>query len=351
MGSVGLGEEDATGARSAGFDAGAGRGVALVGDAPDGGLGLLLDPLFRLGRAVPVGAHEAALVQGREEVVPRVDDVRVGLDAVVNACREGALDVVELGAHVSGEAVERHEIFGLGVATGELAGALLEVARSHGDAKGHALEFVLGERPSAALRVVVVELDANASGLELVGDGLALGDDLFHLVWPLVNGDDHDFNGGELGRKHKALVVAVGHDEGAHESRADAPRRSPNVRLPPLLVRKRHVERLGEVLAQEMGGAGLKGFAVLHERLDAVRVFGAREALALGFHAFDNGHRHEVLREVRVDFEHLLGFLDCLVLRSVGRVAFLPEEFGRAKEQACAHFPAHHVGPLVHEDG
>ena len=349
--SVGFGEEDAARARGAGFDAGAGRGVALVGDAPDGGLGLLLDPLFRLGGAVPVGAHEAALVQGCEELVPRVGDVGVLAHAVVDARREGALDVVELLADVGGEAVERHEIFRLRVATGELAGALLEVARSHGDAQGHALEFVLGELPSAPLRVVVVELDANAGRLELVSDRLALGDDLFHLVWPLVDGHNDDFNGGELGRKHEALVVAVGHDEGANESGADAPRRSPNVRLPPLLVRERHVERLGEVLAQEVGGAGLQGFAVLHERLDAVRVLGAREALALGLHALDDGHRHEVLREVGVDLEHLLGFFDGLVLGRVGRVAFLPEEFCGAQEQARAHLPAHHVGPLVHEEG
>ena len=178
---------------------------------------------------------------------------------------------------------------------------------------------------------------------------MALGDDLLHLVLPLVNGDDDDFNGGELGRKHEALVVAVRHDEGAHQSGADAPRSGPNVRLPSFLVGKRDVEGLGEVLAQEVGGAGLQGLAILHEGFDAVGVLGACEALALGLHPLDDGHRHEVLGEVRVDFEHLLGFLDGLVLRGVGRVAFLPQEFRRAQEQARAHFPAHHVGPLVHE--
>jgi len=30
-------------------------------------------------------------------------------------------------------------------------------------------------------------------------------------------------------------------------------------------------------------------------------------------------------------------------------VAFLPEEFARAQEQARAHFPAHYVAPLVYE--
>ncbi len=34
----------------------------------------------------------------------------------------------------------------------------------------------------------------------------------------------------------------------------------------------------------------------------------------------------------------------------MGRVAFLPEEFGRAQEHACAHFPPHHVSPLVDQN-
>ena len=178
---------------------------------------------------------------------------------------------------------------------------------------------------------------------------MALGDDLFHLVLPLVNGNDDHFNGGELRRKDEALVVAVGHDEGAHQAGADAPRGGPNVRLPSFFVGKRDVEGLGEVLTQEVRGAGLQGLAVLHEGFDAIGVLGAGEALALGLHALDDGHRHEVLGKVRVDLEHLLGFLDSFVLGGVGRVAFLPEEFRRAQEQARAHFPPHHVGPLIHE--
>ena len=34
----------------------------------------------------------------------------------------------------------------------------------------------------------------------------------------------------------------------------------------------------------------------------------------------------------------------------MGGMAFLPEEFSGAEEQACAHFPAHYIGPLVDED-
>jgi hypothetical protein len=35
----------------------------------------------------------------------------------------------------------------------------------------------------------------------------------------------------------------------------------------------------------------------------------------------------------------------------MGGVPFLPEELGGAQEQPGAHLPAHHVGPLVDEQG
>ena len=47
--------------------------------------------------------------------------------------------------------------------------------------------------------------------------------------------------------------------------------------------------------------------------------------------------------------EHLLRLGNRLVLGRVGGVALLPEELGGAEEEARAHFPAHHVGPLVHQ--
>ena len=65
--SIGAGEENAAGTGVAGADAGARRGVAVEGEAADGRLGLLLDQLFRLGRAIPVGAQEAALLEAGDE--------------------------------------------------------------------------------------------------------------------------------------------------------------------------------------------------------------------------------------------------------------------------------------------
>ena len=49
--------------------------------------------------------------------------------------------------------------------------------------------------------------------------------------------------------------------------------------------------------------------------------------------------------------KNLDGFSLCFLLRGMGRVAFLPQEFSRTQEEAGTHFPAEHVGPLVDQDG
>ena len=118
----------------------------------------------------------------------------------------------------------------------------------------------------------------------------------------------------------------------------------------PSALKELNVARAREILAQEMARAGLQRLAVLHHRLDAERALGAREPLAGRLLALDDGHRHPVLGEVGVDVEHPHRLFDGLLARRVRRMAFLPEELGRAQEQPRAHLPAHDVGPLVDQE-
>ena len=106
---------------------------------------------------------------------------------------------------------------------------------------------------------------------------------------------------------------------------------------------------MGEVLPEEVRSSRLQRFAILHHRLDAIGVHRAGESLALSLLALDDGHRHPVLREIRVNLEHLQGFHHRLVAVGMGGVAFLPEELGGAQEKSRAHFPAHNIRPLVDE--
>ena len=75
----------------------------------------------------------------------------------------------------------------------------------------------------------------------------------------------------------------------------------------------------------------------------------AGELLVVGLLPADHRHRHHVLGEVGVDVEHAVHLFERLFVRRVRGVAFLPEELAGAQEQARAHLPAHHVGPLVDE--
>ena len=66
---------------------------------------------------------------------------------------------------------------------------------------------------------------------------------------------------------------------GANEPGADAPRRGPHQLPGPRLRLKKHVKGPRKVLPEEVRRAGLQRPAVLHQRLDGVRVVGARKAL------------------------------------------------------------------------
>jgi hypothetical protein len=142
----------------------------------------------------------------------------------------------------------------------------------------------------------------------------------------------------------------VCHDESADQTGRNAPASSPYVLELGVFVLEFHVERFGKILAQEVGCAGLEGFPVLHEGFDAVGVLGAREALAGRFDTGYDRHRHEIFGERAVDLEHANGLFDGFLFSCVSGVAFLPQEFHGAQEQARAHFPADHVRPLVDED-
>ncbi len=155
--------------------------------------------------------------------------------------------------------------------------------------------------------------------------------------------------GARRGGRTRPSSSRVGHDEAADQAGADAPRGLPDVLDLARLGLELDVEGLAEVLAEIVAGAGLQGLAVLHHRLDAEGLERARELLVVGLLAADHRHRQHLFGEVAVDVEHLQDLGHRLVVAGVGGVALLPEELGGAQEEAGAHLPAHHVGPLVDE--
>ena len=90
---------------------------------------------------------------------------------------------------------------------------------------------------------------------------------------------------------------------------------------------------------------------VLHHGFDAIGFNRAGEPFIGRLDTFDDWHRHVVFGKVGVNVQHLAGFGFGFFLGGVGRMAFLPQELGGTQEEAGTHFPADHVGPLVHQDG
>ena len=348
---VGAGEDDAAVGGFAGEDAAAFFLRGIVGNAADGGFGEFLDTLFGLGGAVPMAKEESAFFYFFLELLPSVDGAGVGGAEVGSALEEGVLYVVHELEYVVGDAFDGHGDFLQGVAAAHFASAVLEVAGADSEAYGHAFEFVFVEFPAGFVFGAVVVFHGEAFGAELVDKGSDVGVEFGHLFIVFADGDYGHLDGCEFGREYEAVVVAVGHDECAHKASGDAPGGGPYVLELVLGVEELDFEGFGEVLSEEVGGAGLQGFAVLHHGFDAVGVEGTGEAFVGRFYAFDDGHGHPVLGEVGIDVEHAACFFLSFLAGGVGGVAFLPEEFGGAEEHAGAHFPAHYVGPLVAENG
>ena len=85
--------------------------------------------------------------------------------------------------------------------------------------------------------------------------------------------------------------------------------------------------------------ARLDRLAVLHHRLDAMRLHRAGETLALGLLTRVDRDGEMVARKRLVDAQHLFGFLARLRFGLVGGMTLLPEKFRRAQEQAACAFP------------
>ena len=141
------------------------------------------------------------------------------------------------------------------------------------------------------------------------------------------------------------------HDECTHEACTYAPAGCPRIFRFVLLVEELHVESLSEVLSQEMAGAALQSFSVLHHGLYGVGIQSSGKALGLALHTLYHGHGHVLLCKGGIHLQHLLGALLSFLPCGMGSMSFLPQEFAGAQKQSCAHLPPHHVTPLVDQYG
>ena len=260
------------------------------------------------------------------------------------------LNVVEQLLHMLLDAIAAQGFFLQCVTTHHFDGVVLQITATHHQAHWYTLHLIVGELEARTLVVCIVVLHADAHSTQLVHDAFHFGINLLQLLIALIDRNDNYLDRSQFRRQHQTIVVRVRHDERTHQAGRNAPRSGPYILQLVVLVDELHVEALGEVLSQEVAGTTLERLAILHHSLDGVSVLSTSEALSLALHTLDHRHSHIVLCKVGIYIQHLLSLCNCLFLSGMRRVAFLPQELCRAQEQAGAHLPAHHVGPLIAQD-
>ena len=218
---------------------------------------VLLDFLGDLDIAVPVGQGEAAFVAFEVvlELIAGVDDAGVVFAEGFSAFQEGVLDVLQRVGDRREEvgAFDALLVFGALVAAGHEDAVVVHVALADFQPDGHAF---LDPAPGlfAAAEITGVEFDADGLAvigrcLEVLGELLAVVQHGLGVVGFEGDGHDDHVRGGELGRQHEAVVVAVGHDEPADQAGGHAPAGGPGVVLLVVFAQEADVLGFGEVLA------------------------------------------------------------------------------------------------------
>ncbi len=248
---------------------------------------------------------------------------------------QSRLRFVERGADGGLEPGQWHRGLGSRVPAYEDGLAGVELAGADLDAHGHAFELPVHD-PAAERRVgAAVELGPHTRRRELGGDGggLVAGAVL------VAHHQDHDLDGRQERRDPESVVVAVRHDQRAHEPRRCPPRCLPDVLFLSGLVEECGVEHAGEVLPELVAGSHLQRLAVAHHCFARPGGGGPREALTLGLAPRQDGDGQDVDHEVLVDVvQDLQREVPGLGLRRRGRCVPLargtPSSGGRGGDAA-----------------
>ena len=94
-----------------------------------------------------------------------------------------------------------------------------------------------------------------------------------------------------------------------------------------VLIRILNPESPGEPVSKIMAGSGLQRFAIVHQCFNGIGGFSPCKFLFICFLSLNHWNRKHLFTEIRIEVQHLDCAFLCLFCRSVGRMAFLPEEF------------------------
>ena len=230
-----------------------------------------------------------------------------------------------------------------GIATDNHSLICLDILRSNLDTYRDTLHLLLRELPARALvRIVYLHLKAclQQGGLQLV----SLIQNTFLM---LGNGDNHHLGRRDPRRQNQSAVIAVNHDDSSNQTGSHTPGCLMYILQGVVFCCILNVKCLCEAIAEVVAGTGLQRLAVMHQRLDGIGCLRACELLLIGLASTDNRHSQNLLAEIRIQVQHLLGTCLCLLCGRMGGMALLPQELTGTQERTGGLLPTHNGAPLV----
>jgi prolyl-tRNA synthetase len=229
-------------------------------------------------------------------------------------------------------------------------GISVKYDNAHHQTNGNTLHLIVGKLEARTFVVGIVVLHGNTHRFQLGNNACHFLVNLSQHLRILVDRYDDYLYRSQVRRKYQTVVIGMRHDKRSHQTGGNTPGGSPNILQLVLLIDELYIERLGEVLSQEVGSTALQSLSVLHHRFDGVGVEGTGKTLVGRLHALYHGHRHVFFGKLGIYIQHLYRFFFGFLASGMCRVSFLPEEFGGTEEQTGTHFPTEHVCPLVAQD-
>ena len=190
-------------------------------------------------------------------------------------------------------------------------------------------------------------------GFQVLDNGLAVGIGLVDGEFFGQNRHDNGLEGADPGWQDESRVVSVDHNHDTNGAGGESPRGLPGNLGLARFVLKVNVKHFAKVLSEVVRGGSLNGPPGNgNVRFDRGGLVSTGKFFLFRLVSLNDGDGQQVFVNTAVQIEGLLDHGVGIVVRGVGRVSFLPQEFaGSQKGCGVLKFPPHHIGPLVEFEG
>lgn len=218
---------------------------------------MLFNSLLTLDCVAPVSEDDISIVEGGHELIPVGSVLEMGLPGLLSLFIHLLVDLGKELCQALTEASLSALEFLSRVAHYAAHFASVEVIGTELETDGSAAHFPLVKLVARVVDVTVVDGDAETGLTQLSCDFVTPGLQIVTVVSGLDDGNDNELGLSNLRRQNEALVVRMDHNHGTNAASGHTPGCLPDVLALRVLIFEHHLEHLGEVLAEMMGGSTL----------------------------------------------------------------------------------------------